>query len=125
MPLGTLPSLTNNQALLAFARSNNLEAAVMPQLVGSDFLSRNYLKAYVYLRSSYARAFGGVIRRRSCGRGSARKSMFLYDCFEGEIRTRIKTESKLLILVICHLESNLPNVTSLSNQRNANHFLSG
>lgn len=48
--------------------------------------------------------------------------MFLYDCFEGEIRTRIKTESKLLILVICHLESNLPNVTSLSNQRNANYF---
>jgi len=86
MPLGTLPSLTNNQALLAFARSGNLEAAVMPQLVGSDFSSRNYLKVDVYLRSSYARAFGGI-RIKSCGRGSARKSMSLYDCFEGEIRT--------------------------------------
>lgn len=40
-----------NQALLAFAKSGNAETTILPQIMVSDFLPRNYLKAEIYIKS--------------------------------------------------------------------------
>lgn len=71
---------SNNQALLAFAKSNNPEAAIMPQIMVSDFSSRNYLKADVYLRSSYARGYV-ILKRHKSGEGYRWLISDGYSCF--------------------------------------------